>query len=46
MRKAFSNATAEGKSVMEMGHDKKAQKEIVALHDAIYGKKKTNLKHI
>lgn len=46
MRKAFSNATAEGKSVMEVGNDKKAQKEIVALHDAIYGKKKTLLKHI
>lgn len=46
MRKAFSNATAEGKGVMEMGHDKKAQKEMVALHDALYGKKKTPLKQI
>lgn len=46
MRKAFSNATSEGLGIMEMRHDKKAQKEMVALHDAIYGKKKAQIKHV
>ena len=39
MRKAFSNATSEGLGIMEMPHDKKALKEMTALHDALYGKK-------
>lgn len=37
MRKAFSNATAEGLGVVEIGTDKKAADEITALHDAIFG---------
>ncbi len=40
LRKAFSNATSEGLGIIEMRHDKKAQQEIMALHDALYGKKK------
>lgn len=39
MRKAFSNATSEGLGIMEIQYDKKARKEMIALHDAIYGKK-------
>jgi hypothetical protein len=41
MRKAFSNATAEGLGVVEMRSDKKAKDEMIALHDAIFGKTKT-----
>lgn len=40
LRKAFSNATAEGLGVIELGADKKAIDEITALHDAVFGKKK------
>lgn len=44
MRKAFSNATAEGLGVVELGFDKKAVEEITALHDAIFiGAKKTEI---
>lgn len=43
MRKAFSNATAEGLGVIEMRHDKKALAEITALHDAVFGKKRVSL---
>ena len=42
LRKAFSNATAEGLGVIEMPADKKAIAEIKALHDAVFGAKKTN----
>jgi len=45
LRKAFSNATAEGLGVIELGTDKKAIDEIKALHNAIfYGAKKTTLR--
>lgn len=37
LRKAFSNATSEGLGVIEASKDKKAQNEIIALHDAIFG---------
>lgn len=40
LRKAFSNATAEGLGVIEMRADKKAHDEINALHDAIFAKKR------
>jgi len=36
LRKSFSNATAEGLGVIEMKNDKKAVKEIRALHDALF----------
>lgn len=36
LRKAFSNATAEGLGVVELGTDKKAIDEINALHNAIF----------
>lgn len=45
LRKAFSNATAEGLGVIELGTDKKAIDEIKALHNAIFcGTKKTTLR--
>ena len=46
LRKAFSNATAEGKGIVEMGNDKKARQEMIALHDALYGKKKASHKQL
>lgn len=36
LRKSFSNATAEGLGVIELNTDKKAIKEIKALHDMIF----------
>jgi len=45
LRKAFSNATAEGMGVVEVGGDEKAIGEIKALHNAVFGKSKTSLKH-
>jgi chromosome partitioning protein len=45
MRKAFSNATAEGMGVVEIRTDAKAIREINALHDAVFGKKETPLRH-
>ena len=36
MRKAFSNATAEGRGVIECKNDKKAIGEIKALHDVVF----------
>ena len=45
LRKAFSNATAEGLGVVEMGVDKKAVAEIKALHNAVFnGTTKTSLR--
>jgi len=44
LRKAFSNATAEGLGIVELKKDKKAQKEMVALHNAIFGKKTKSLR--
>lgn len=45
LRKSFSNATAEGLGVVEMGTDKKAIKEINALYNVIFsGRKKTSLR--
>lgn len=40
LRKAFSNATAEGLGIVEMKTDKKAVEEITALHDALFNGKK------
>ena len=40
LRKAFSNATAEGLGIAEMRRDKKALREMTALHDAIFVSKK------
>src|SRR5262245_17856586 len=39
MRKAFSNATAEGLGIIETKADKKAVSEIMALHDALFKSK-------
>lgn len=36
MRKAFSNATAEGLGVVELGKDKKAENEVRELYEAIF----------
>lgn len=45
MRKAFSNATAEGLGVVELGTDKKAIDEIKALHNLVFAAaKKTTLR--
>lgn len=44
LRKAFSNATAEGLGVTECGTDQKAMNEIQALHDAVFDKKKMSQK--
>lgn len=44
LRKAFSNATAEGLGVVELKTDKKASEEITALHDAIFDRKKMSSK--
>lgn len=44
LRKAFSNATAEGLGVIEIRTDKKAHAEITALHDAVFGSKKMSAK--
>jgi chromosome partitioning protein len=46
LRKAFSNATAEGLGVTELSTDQKAQDEIKALHKAVFDVKKTYQKHI
>lgn len=40
LRKAFSNATAEGLGIIEMRSDKKAHDEMHALHDALFTKKR------
>ncbi len=40
LRKAFSNATAEGLSVIELKTDQKAIAEIEALHSAVFDRKK------
>lgn len=40
LRKGFSNATAEGLGIIEMRSDKKAKEEMIALHDALFGRKK------
>lgn len=43
LRKAFSNATAEGLGIIEVKSDKKAIEEMRALHDALFkDKKKTS----
>lgn len=44
LRKGFSNATAEGLGIIEMRSDKKAKEEMVALHDALFGRKKVSLR--
>ena len=44
LRKAFSNATAEGLGIIEVGKEKKAQQEMIALHNDIFGKSKIALK--
>lgn len=44
LRKAFSNATAEGLGIIELRSDKKAENEMLALHDALFGKKKMSVK--
>lgn len=44
LRKAFSNATAEGLGVIELKTDKKAIDEIKALHNAIFNNKKMSLR--
>ena len=36
LRKAFSNATAEGLGIAEMKSDPKATSEMYALHDAVF----------
>jgi chromosome partitioning protein len=46
LRKAFSNATAEGLGVIELKSDRKAIEEITALHDAVFSKKKMSSKRI
>ena len=45
LRKAFSNATAEGLGVIELKSDRKAVEEITALHDAIFDRKKMSSKN-
>jgi chromosome partitioning protein len=46
LRKAFSNATAEGRGIMELKTDKKAIAEIKALHDALFtDRKKVSSRH-
>ena len=44
LRKAFSNATAKGLGIIEVKKDKKARKEMIALHNALFGKNKTALR--
>ena len=44
LRKAFSNATAEGLGIIEVRKDKKARQEMIALHNALFGKSKTALR--
>lgn len=46
LRKGFSNATAEGLGIIEMRSDKKAKEEMLALHDAIFSRKKTSSRRI
>jgi len=46
LRKAFSNATAEGLGVIELKSDKKAAEEITALHNSVFSKKYASLRHI
>jgi len=43
MRKAFSNATAEGLGIIEIKGDPKAIAEMRALHDMVFGAKKTKM---
>lgn len=43
LRKGFSNATAEGLGIIEMRSDTKAKEEMIALHNALFGSKKTVL---
>ncbi len=43
LRKAFSNATAEGLGIMEVKKDKKARQEMLDLHNAIFGKNSKSL---
>jgi chromosome partitioning protein len=42
LRKGFSNATAEGLGIIEMRSEKKAKEEMIALHDALFSKRKTS----
>lgn len=44
MRKGFSNATAEGLGIIEMRSDKKAKEEMIALHDALFKRKKLSVR--
>ena len=44
LRKAFSNATADGLGIIEVKKDKKAQNEMIALHNAIFGKSNKSLR--
>jgi len=44
LRKAFSNATAEGLGIVEIKKDKKAQKEMIALHNALFGRSSKSLR--
>ena len=44
LRKAFSNATAEGLGIIEVRKDKKARQEMIALHNALFGKSKAALR--
>jgi chromosome partitioning protein len=44
LRKAFSNATAEGLGIIETKADKKAVMEIMALHDALFSSKSVGAK--
>lgn len=46
LRKGFSNATAEGLGIIEMRSDQKAKDEMIALHDAVFGRKKTSFKRL
>jgi len=45
LRKSFSNATAEGMGVVELGTDRKAIAEITDLHDTVFSKSKTTARH-
>ena len=42
LRKGFSNATAEGLGIIEMRSEKKAKEEMIALHDALFSRKKAS----
>lgn len=43
LRKAFSNATSDGLSVIESKNNKKAVAEVIALHDEVFGAVKTKI---